>query len=63
MSISHKQSLFRNIPLRWILIVPFVLQVVVAVGLVSYLCDRSGHNVVNNLANRLQTEISTRIIV
>jgi len=62
MSISHKQSLFRNIPLRWILIVPFVLQVVVAVGLVSYLCDRSGHNVVNNLANRLQTEISTRII-
>jgi PAS domain S-box-containing protein len=62
MSISHKQSLFRNIPLRWILIVPFVMQIVVAVGLVSYLSYRSGHNVVNSLANRLQTEISTRVV-
>ncbi|NMF59287.1 response regulator [Pseudanabaena yagii] len=62
MSISHKQSFFRNIPLRWILIVPFVMQIVVAVGLVSYLSYRSGHNAVNSLANRLQTEISTRVV-
>ncbi len=62
MRVSHKQSLFRNIPLRWILIVPFVMQIVVAVGLVSYLSYRSGHNAVNSLANRLQAEISTRVI-
>ncbi|MCU0543544.1 MAG: ATP-binding protein [Oscillatoriaceae cyanobacterium Prado104] len=50
-----------NISLQTVLIVPFVLQIVVAVGLTGYLSFRNGQQAVNNLANRLTTEVSDRI--
>jgi adenylate cyclase len=50
-----------KIPLRVILIVPFVVQVVGAVGLVGYLSFRNGQKAVDNLASQLRTEVSNRV--
>ncbi|MFZ4557106.1 MAG: hybrid sensor histidine kinase/response regulator, partial [Pseudanabaena sp.] len=51
----------RQIPLRLLLIVPFVLQIVGAVGLVGYLSYRSGQEAVENIAASLMSEIGDRI--
>ncbi|OCR00675.1 hypothetical protein BCD67_11940 [Oscillatoriales cyanobacterium USR001] len=47
--------------LRTTLVVPFVLQIVVAVGLVGYLSFRNGQKAVNNLATQLRSEVTSRI--
>ena len=63
MPIAFPQRLFQtklNIPLRWVLVVPFVLQTVGAVTLVGYLSFRSGQRVVENLAHQLMTEVGNR---
>lgn len=52
---------FRKIPLRTILVVPFVLQIFAAVGLTGYLSLRNGEKAVNNLAAQLRTEVSDRV--
>ncbi len=51
----------KNIPLRLILIVPFVAQIFVAVGLTGYLSLRNGQRAVNDLASQLSNEVSKRI--
>jgi signal transduction histidine kinase/CheY-like chemotaxis protein len=51
----------RQIPLRLVLIVPFVLQIVGAVGLVGYLSYRSGQKAVEDIAQPLMAEIGDRI--
>ena len=51
----------RQIPLRVLLIVPFVLQIVSAVGLVGFLSYRSGQEAVENMATSLMSEIGDRI--
>ncbi len=51
----------RPISLRLLLIVPFVLQVVIAVGLVGYLSYQSGQKAVADLARYLIAEIGDRI--
>ncbi|MGF1933044.1 MAG: ATP-binding protein [Nostoc sp. ChiQUE02] len=50
-----------NLPLRLVLVLPFVLQIFAAVGLTGYLSLRNGQQAVNDLANRLQREVSDRI--
>jgi signal transduction histidine kinase/class 3 adenylate cyclase/ActR/RegA family two-component response regulator len=50
-----------KVPLRLVLVVPFVIQVVGAVGLVGYLSFRNGQKAVNNLANQLLNEVNSRI--
>jgi signal transduction histidine kinase/class 3 adenylate cyclase/CheY-like chemotaxis protein len=50
-----------KIPLRIVLVVPFVIQIVGAVGLVGYLSFRNGQKAVNNLANQLLSEVNSRI--
>ncbi|MBD2356451.1 PAS domain S-box protein [Tolypothrix sp. FACHB-123] len=50
-----------KITLRWVLVIPFVLQTIGAVGLVGYLSYRSGEQAVENLANKLMHEVSHRI--
>lgn len=47
--------------LRTTLVVPFVLQIMAAVGLVSYLSFRNGQKAVNDLASQLRNELSSRI--
>lgn len=51
----------RQISLRAILLVPFVLQISGAVALTGYLSLRNGQHAVNEVASRLRTEFSNRI--
>ncbi|MEY3869109.1 MAG: hypothetical protein RLZZ338_3000, partial [Cyanobacteriota bacterium] len=51
----------RKIPLRLVLIVPFVLQIVGAVGLVGYLSYLSGEKAVEDMAKPLMSEVGDRI--
>ncbi|MBE9039554.1 PAS domain-containing protein, partial [Oscillatoriales cyanobacterium LEGE 11467] len=50
-----------KVPLRVVLVVPFVAQVVAAVGLVGYLSFRNGQQAVEDLATQLRDEITARI--
>ena len=50
-----------QLPLRTVLIVPFILQIVGAVGLVGYLSFRNGQKAVSNLASQLMSEVSLRV--
>ncbi|TAF49935.1 MAG: HAMP domain-containing protein, partial [Oscillatoriales cyanobacterium] len=55
------QNKLPKISLRLLLIIPFVLQIVGAVGLVGYLSYRSGQKAVEEMASSLMTEIGDRI--
>lgn len=50
-----------TVPLRLILIIPFLLQILVAVGLTGYLSLRHNFQTVNYVANQLHSEVNTRI--
>ncbi|MEQ9373267.1 MAG: ATP-binding protein [Coleofasciculus chthonoplastes F3-SA18-01] len=54
-------NLAAKLPLRTVLIVPFVLQIVGTVGLVGYLSYRHGEEAVSDLATQLEAEISDRV--
>ena len=58
---TAKPQKTRQIPLRVLLIVPFVLQIVGAVGLVGVLSYRSGQDAVEDMATSLMSEIGDRI--
>jgi diguanylate cyclase (GGDEF)-like protein/PAS domain S-box-containing protein len=49
-----------KLPLRTFLALPFIIQIVGAVGVVGYLSWRSGQNAVNSLATQLMAEVSDR---
>ncbi|MEO6861975.1 MAG: response regulator [Microcoleus sp.] len=49
--------------LRATLVVPFVIQIFVAVGLVGYLSFRNGQKAVNNVASQLRREVVARVQV
>ena len=51
----------RPVSLKTVLIVPFVLQIITAVGLVGYLSYRSGQQAVEDLANQLLRETAERV--
>lgn len=51
----------RRLPLRLILVVPFVIQIFGAVGLTGYLSMRNGQKAVDELARNLQDETASRI--
>ncbi len=57
----HHESQQARLPLRLILIVPFVIQISAAVGLVGYLSFRNGQQAVNDLANQLMGKISNLV--
>ena len=57
----HRDFRQARLPLRLILIVPFVVQIFAAVGLVGYLSFRNGQKAINDLATQLQTEVSDRV--
>ncbi len=58
---DQKLKSSRKISLRSLLIVPFVLQIVGAVGLVGYLSFRNGNRAVNDVAAQLRSELTARI--
>jgi signal transduction histidine kinase/FixJ family two-component response regulator len=51
----------RQLPLRLVLVVPFVLQIFAAVGLVGYLSFRNGQRAVSELVEQLEDEVNARI--
>ncbi|WP_442921746.1 SpoIIE family protein phosphatase [Microcoleus sp. ARI1-A5] len=51
----------RKLRLRTALVVPFVLQIVAAVGLVGYLSFRNGQKAVDDLATQLSNQVSSRV--
>jgi adenylate cyclase len=52
---------FGKVPLRILLVVPFILQIFGAVGLVGYLSFKSGQKAVNDVAAQLRTEATNRV--
>ncbi|MEH2160298.1 MAG: ATP-binding protein [Nostoc sp.] len=53
--------LFKGVPLRLILVVLFVLQIFLAVGLTAYLSIRNGQMAVNEVASELRYEVANRV--
>lgn len=51
----------RALPLQLVLVVPFVLQIFAAVGLVGYLSFKNGQKAVNDLANQLMARTSDSV--
>ena len=49
---------FKKVPLRLVLVVPFVLQISAAVGLVGYFSFRNSQMAVNDLAHQLMNKVS-----
>ncbi len=56
-----KLSFGKKFRLRTTLVMPFVVQIVTAVGLVGYLSFRSGQEAVNTLATQVRNELTARI--
>lgn len=50
-----------KLPLRVVLIVPFALQILAAVGLTGYLAYRNGQKTVRDLSSQLRSELTARI--
>lgn len=55
------QNKSSKISLRSLLVIPFLLQIVGAVGLVGYLSFRNGQQAVNDVASQLRSELMARI--
>lgn len=51
----------KTLPLRVVLVVPFVLQIFATVGLTGYLSLRNGQKAVNDVSSQLRQEMSDRI--
>ncbi|HEY9863903.1 MAG TPA: ATP-binding protein [Candidatus Obscuribacterales bacterium] len=50
-----------KLPLRTVLILPFVLQITATVGLVGYFSFKNGQKAIENLAQQLINQVSTRV--
>ncbi|MDJ1169280.1 ATP-binding protein [Roseofilum sp. BLCC_M154] len=64
MAVLHPQNswdLNAKIPLKLLLIIPFVLQIVMIVGLTGWFSVRYGKKAVNEVASHLRYEVSQRI--
>ena len=57
----RKRFLLSNISLYWVLLVPFVIQIIGTVGLVGYVSYRSSEAAVDKMANQVMSELGDRI--
>ncbi|MBW4662576.1 MAG: HAMP domain-containing protein [Drouetiella hepatica Uher 2000/2452] len=55
-------KLFRKVPLRAVLIVPFVLQIIFVVGLTGYLSHLNGQDAVRDLVGQLEQQVGDRVV-
>lgn len=51
----------RKFRLRTTLVIPFVLQIMGAVGIVGFISFQTGRSAVNDLASQLRNEVTNRI--
>lgn len=58
---NKKDFSLKRAPLSFVLVVPFVLQIFVAVSLVGYLSFKNSQRAVNKLAKSLSSEVSSRV--
>lgn len=58
---SLNRALVNKLPLRLVLVLPFVVQTFAAVGLVGYLSFKNGQKAVSNLTSQLRSEVTARI--
>ncbi|BAZ51262.1 integral membrane sensor hybrid histidine kinase [Nostoc sp. NIES-4103] len=58
---SFTIKLHKTVSLRLVLVVPFILQVFAAVGVIGWLSIRNGQQAVNDVATQLRNETSDRI--
>jgi signal transduction histidine kinase len=58
---KHYSNTMKALPLQLVLIVPFVLQIFGAVGLVGYLSFKNGQKAVNQLADQLMARTSSTV--
>lgn len=56
-----RRHFYSQVPLRLVLVLPFVLQIFAAVGLTGYFSISNGRKAVNELASKLQGEVSERV--
>ena len=56
-----RPKITNKLSLTLVLVIPFILQIFAAVGLVGYLSFKNSQKAVNNLASQLQTEANKRI--
>ena len=56
-----KRFLLKNISLYWVMLIPFVVQIFGAVGLVGYLSYRSSESAIDKLASQIMNEVGDRI--
>lgn len=55
------QQVTQKLPVRWVVVMPIVTQVTLAVGLTGWLSFQSGEKAVKTLAYQLQQEITKRV--
>lgn len=60
-SCQNSSPKFKGLPLRLVLVLPFVLQVFGAVGLVGYFSFKNGQAAVDDLADRLMDQSSNLV--
>ena len=58
---NNARHFIHRLPLQAVLVVPFVLQIFAAVGLVGYFSFRNGQQAVNDLANQLINSTTQRV--
>lgn len=58
---KYLTNISTKLSLRTVLIVPFIVQIFAAVGLTGYLSFKNGQKAVNDVAAKLQTQISRRV--
>jgi hypothetical protein len=56
--VSH---IFNRLPLKFLLVIPFVIQTVLLVGVMGWLSHLNGQAAVEDMVNRLRQEITSRI--
>ncbi|MGL5832268.1 MAG: ATP-binding protein [Waterburya sp.] len=60
-STNQSAMRYKGLPLRLVLVLPFVLQVLGGVGLVGYLSFKNGQKSVQQLAQQLESEVANRV--
>ncbi len=59
--LPHQSQKTRQVPLRLLLVVPFSLQIMAAVGVTGWLSFRNEQTAINNVASQLRSETGDRI--
>jgi len=57
-----KKNFYYSISLKWVLIIPFCLEILGAVGVVAYLSYRSGEESVRRLTTEIRTQTTQNIV-